>query len=168
MFNGESVPSPQNLETKEQRRMREQEIIARASQQGYLVVYPSTTSVVKNGFQHWCKVSDRPSICVEVMGLQLARVLIDTKPLGDRSKQIMETFQIYDRLLACAEPYISRSRAQMHQALLHQVYRRLVVLEEVLAEDAEQVAQDFVALCQISLRRKATACREEREARSIS
>jgi len=153
----------QNLETKDQRRMHEQEIIARASQHGYLVVYPSTTRVVKNGFQHWCKVSDRPSICVEVAGLQLARVLIDTKPLGDRSKQIMETFQIYDRLMACAEPYISRSREQMHQAVLRQVYRRLVVLEEVLAEDAEQVAQDFVALWSDILEEERQQLAERRE-----
>ncbi|HEY4036467.1 MAG TPA: hypothetical protein VGL94_21120 [Ktedonobacteraceae bacterium] len=156
------------FETKEQRRVREQELITQASQQGYLVVYPHTTSMVKNGFRHWCKVSDRPSICVEVTGPRLARVLIDTKPLGDRSKEIMEMFQIYDRLQACAESYISRSCAQMHQAALHRVFRRLVALEEVLAEDAEQVAQDFVALWSVILEEERQQLAQKREARSIS
>jgi hypothetical protein len=133
-----------SLETKEQRRTREQEAIARASQQGYLIIYPSTTRLVKEAFRHWCAVNERPSISVEVTGLRLAKVLINTKTLGTWSS--IEAARVYDRLMACAEPYISRSRMQQHQAALNQVFRRLVVLEEVLAEDAEQVAQDFVAL----------------------
>jgi len=132
--------------TKGQRRMREQEIVAQARQRGYLVVSPGTTRWVKDTFRHNCKVDSRPYICVEAKGPQLAGVLADTRTL-DRWSNWTLLSQIRDRLEALAEPYLARSNSCQHEASFHWVSLRMVVLDNVLAEDAQQVAQDLVALC---------------------
>src|SRR5581483_2360717 len=130
---------------KRQRRERAKDLIAQARQQGYVVVYPDTMEAVKSAFRHWCKVEVRPYICVEARGAQVAKVFADMKTLGTLWV-VMTTPQIQDRLVALATPYISRAQEQQQQARLHWETQWLVIFEEILMEDAEQVARDLVAL----------------------
>ena len=92
-----------------------------------------------------CGKSFLSYICVEMLTSQLARVFADLKTLGTWL-EMMAVPRIQLRLDTIAEPYISRSRAQQHLARLHWASQHIVVLEEVLAEDAELAAQDLVAL----------------------
>ena len=132
--------------TKAQRRMREREMVVQAGQRGYLIVYAGTAPRVKNTFRYDCKVNSRPYIYVEAKGPQIARVLVDTRTLDSWSVW-PQLSQLRERLEALAEPYLARSNACQHEASFYWASRRMVVFDNVLAEDAQQMAQDLVALC---------------------
>ena len=72
-------------------------------------------------------------------------MLVDLRTLGTWL-EMMATPRIQPRLDTLAESYLSRSRAQQYQPRLRWASQHVVILEEVLAEDAEQAAQDLVAL----------------------
>lgn len=138
-------PYKTKAESKKQRREQNKQMIAQARQRGYVVVHPDSVSVVKDAFRHWCKEQCRPYICVEMLTAQLARVFVDLKTLGTWL-EMMAAPRIQPRLDTLAEPYLSRSRTQQYQPRLRWASPHVVILEEVLAEDAELAAQDLVAL----------------------
>lgn len=131
---------PLSSETKEQKRAREKEIVAQADQQGYLIVSADISGWVKDHFRHMCKVGVRPSIVIEPLEPPLARLSADFKTLTMQGADL-PTPQAKEQLATLVAPYLARS-----QARLSWTTRRIVVLEGILAEDAEQAAQDIVAL----------------------
>ena len=67
------------VESKEQRRRREQERAVQACQQGYLVVFPDTPQAVTDAFRRWCKEHAHPYIWIETRGQQQATLRAQTK-----------------------------------------------------------------------------------------
>jgi hypothetical protein len=132
-------PYKTKAEGKKQRREQNKQMIAQARQRGYVVVHPDSVSVVKDAFRHWCKEECRPYICVEMLTAQLARVFVDLKTLGTWL-EMMAAPRIQPRLDTLAASYLSRSRAQQYQPRLRWASQHVVILEEVLAEDAELAA----------------------------
>jgi hypothetical protein len=142
----ESLMYPRNgNESKTQRRAREQKLVEQSRQQRYIVVYPDIRNGAKDLFRHWCKVDGFPYLCVEMTGVQLARITFDVKTLNSQGEVTLSQ-PIRDQLMALVEPYIARSRVQHYRPLLQWVSQRCMVIEEVLAEDAEQIAQELVTL----------------------
>src|SRR2546421_11494956 len=133
------------VESKEERRRRDQERGAQASQQGYVIVYPDTSHVVTDAFRHWCKEHAHPYIWIEPGGPQLAMLRAQTKTAVSReASAVLARFQ--EQLPALASPYIANAQAQGYQARLSWISRRQVALEEILAGDAELAAREVVAL----------------------
>ncbi|HZU03603.1 MAG TPA: hypothetical protein VFA10_28315 [Ktedonobacteraceae bacterium] len=133
------------VESKEQRRKREQERIAQSSQQGYLVVSPDTSQEVMGAFRRWCKEHVHPYIWIEPKGRQLATLRAQTKNVVAReASAVLARFQ--EQLPELAGPYIANAQARSYQACLARPFRHQVVLEGILAEDAESAAREMVAL----------------------
>src|SRR3989440_174095 len=133
------------VESKEERRRRDQERGAQASQQGYVIVYPDTSHVVTDAFRHWCKEHAHPYIWIEPGGPQLAMLRAQTKTAVSReASAVLARFQ--EQLPALASPYIANAQAQGYQARLSWISRRQVALEEILSGDAELAAREVVAL----------------------
>jgi hypothetical protein len=133
------------IESREERRRREQERATQACQQGYLVVFPDTPHVVTAIFRSWCKEHAHPYLWIEAGGQQLAALRAQTKTVAARAPSaVLARFQ--ERLPALAAPYIAHALARGYQARLSWLSRRQVALEGMLAEDAEAAAREVVAL----------------------
>src|SRR5207302_426868 len=133
------------VESKEQRRRREQERAVQASQQGYLVVSPHTSHVATEAFRYWCKEHGQPYIWIETRGQHLATLRAQTKTVVVREADAaLARFQ--EQLPALAAPYIANAQARGYQAGLSWISRRQVALEGLLAEDAQPAAREMVAL----------------------
>ncbi len=133
------------VESKEEWRRREQEQATQASRQGYLVVFPDTSHMVTDAFRHWCKEHAHPYIWIETRGGQQATLRAQTKTVVAREGgAVLARFQ--EQLPALAAPYIANAQARGYQARMTWISRRQVVLEGMLAEDAEPAAQEVVAL----------------------
>src|SRR5260370_8653157 len=72
------------VESREERRWREEERATQACQQGYLVVFPDTPSTVTDAFRHWGKEHAHPYIWIEARGQQLATLRAQTKTVAAR------------------------------------------------------------------------------------
>jgi hypothetical protein len=133
------------LESKEQRRSREQVRVTQASQQGYLVVFPDTSQVVTNAFRRWCKEHAHPYVWIEPRGRQQAALRAQTKTVGAReASAVLARFR--EQLPQLSTPYLAHAQARGYQASLTWISRRQVTLEGIAAEDAESAAREVVAL----------------------
>lgn len=140
-----SLPAYRQIESKEQRRRREQERAALAGEQGYLVVTPDSSHAVADMFHHWCKEHAQPYILLETRGRQLALLRVQTRTVNIREiDAVLTRFQ--EQLPALVAPYIANAQAQGYQACLSWISRRQVTLEGILASDAQAVARAVVAL----------------------
>ncbi|MEO7021178.1 MAG: hypothetical protein ABI234_13565 [Ktedonobacteraceae bacterium] len=138
------LPQPVTAESKEQRRKRDKEIARLASQLGYLVVSRDTSSWVKDTFRHACKINSRPYIWIELMEAERARLHADSKTLKRGAD--VPTPHIQEQLAALVASYITRAQAQHYQARFYWPTQQVAVLDEILVEDAEQAAQEVLAL----------------------
>ena len=133
------------VESREERRWREEERATQACQQGYLVVFPDTPSTVTDAFRHWCKEHAHPYIWIEARGQQQATLRAQTKTVAAREvSAVLARFQ--EQLPALAAPYIANAQARGYQACVTWISRRQVALDGMLAEDAEQAAREVAAL----------------------
>jgi hypothetical protein len=133
------------VESQEQRHRREQERAVQACQQGYLVIFPDTSQVVTDTFRHWCKEHTHPYIWIETRGRQQATLRAQTKTVVAReASAVLARFR--EQLPQLSAPYLAHAQARGYQASLTWISRRQVALEEMLAEEAEAVAREVVAL----------------------
>jgi hypothetical protein len=133
------------VESKEQRRSREQERATQACQQGYLIVFPDTLQVVTDTFRRWCKAHAHPYVCIEPRGQQQAALRAQTKTVVAREvSAVLARFR--EQLPQLSAPYLAHARARGYQASLTWISRRQAALEGIVAEDAESAAREVVAL----------------------
>lgn len=133
------------FESNAQRLKRDEERAALASEQGYLVLAPASSQVASDTFHHWCKTQKQPYILVEPNGRLLALIRIQLKTAGTRELYaIMQSFD--ERLPTLAAPFIANAQAQGYTATLAWVSNYQIVLENILAADAQATAREIVAL----------------------
>lgn len=134
-----------HVESKEQRRSREQERAVQACQQGYLVVFPDTPQAVIDAFRRWCKEHAHPYIWIETRGQQQATLRAQTKTAVAREvSAVLARFR--EQLPQLSAPYIANAQAHGYQASLSWISRRQFAFEGMLAGDAEPAAREVVAL----------------------
>jgi hypothetical protein len=133
------------VESKEQRRSREQARAAQACQQGYLVVFPDTPQAVTDAFRRWCKEHAHPYIWIETRGQQQATLRAQTKTVVAREvSTVLARFR--EQLPQLSAPYIANAQAHGYQASLSWISRRQFAVEGMLAGDAGPAAREVVAL----------------------
>jgi len=133
------------VESKEQRRSREQERAVQACQQGYLVVFPDTPQAVTDAFRRWCKEHAHPYIWIETRGQQQATLRAQTKTVVAREvSTVLARFR--EQLPQLSAPYIANAQAHGYLASLSWISRRQFALEVMLAGDAGPAAREVVAL----------------------